>query len=226
MLKANNLVGFNSVFTTTVGSAAVAVSLEDHGNISTLPASVSLGNAVTGRLIVIAYHNAHVGSGSIPSDTTLTLGGNAMTRVATLTSGLSGSPQTDGYKCTFYYLQVNTGTSATLARSGGDTSGAFQVFRLTGQLSNVPAHTDGVGTTTAKKTSLSRTIAIPANGCLIASAYVFPSTNNTFTGASQVLNGNSSAATSAVVNADVSHTVTVQHGGEGGDLFFIVGTWG
>ncbi|WP_353644235.1 hypothetical protein [Mesorhizobium sp. WSM2239] len=64
----------------------IAVSLVDHKAISTLPASISLGAAASGRLIIIAYMNGAEDNGSVPTDTALTLGGAAMTRVPTLFS--------------------------------------------------------------------------------------------------------------------------------------------
>jgi hypothetical protein len=226
MLKLSNLSSFNGLAPGGGGGGGgVQISLEDNGNSSELPRSVSLGSAIASRLIVIAYLDVQQALGSIPTDTTLTLGGNTMTRVSTLTSGLSGSPQTDGYNCTFYYLQVDSGTSASLARSGGTTHGAFEVYRLTGWTGAAPAHSDGTGTTSGPAVSLSRTIAIPANGGLIAAAYAITSASHTYTGASRVLNGNASGATRTVTAADASHTVTVDRGSTGG-LFFIVGSWG
>src|SRR5438132_510464 len=125
MLKVSNLVGFNSANVTAPsgGGGVVAVSLEDNGALSSLPVTVSMGVAASDRLIIIAYMDVQQSSGSVPSDTTLTLGGSAMTRVSTIISGLSGSPQLDGYKCTFYYRAVAAGTTATLSRSGGTTHG-------------------------------------------------------------------------------------------------------
>jgi hypothetical protein len=226
MLKVSNLVGFNSANVVSGGGGTgIAVSLEDNGALSSLPLTVSMGGAAADRLIVIAYMDVQASSGSAPSDTTLTLGGSAMTRVSTIISGLSGSPQLDGYKCTFYYRAVAAGTTATLSRSGGSAHGAFALFRMTGQTSSVPAHTDGQGTTVSPVSSLSKTIAIPANGALIAAAYALTSSNHTYAGAGRVLNGNMSAATFQTIAVDASHAVTVTRTGSGG-LFFIVGTWG
>ncbi len=232
MLKLNSLTGFSAKALEDGGGGGppggnVEISQEDSGDISSLPVSVGLGSAETGRVIIVAYFNVTSASGAVPSNTSLTLGGNSMTRVSTIISGLSGNPEDpkDGYNCTFFHLQVNTGTSATLARSGGTTSGKFAVFRMTGHDSATPNDTAGHGTTSDPVTSYTNTLDIPEDGAMIAAAYAITSSSHTYTGASRVLNGFVSAALKHTNSIQNNYDVECDRGSLGG-LFFISASWG